>query len=100
MNMKYIRVSWKHENLDTPILLYSELDGDRWEIRKVEVFRDGTLGYADRSTSKGDTFLGLEPIPPLAQIGLDPQFGPEEITKDEFDEIWLRAIDLAGSKTA
>ena len=74
-----------------PILLYSELDDERWEVRKVEVFSDGSFGYANRATSRGTTFLGLEPIPTLSEIAANPEFEPVAITKDEFEAIWLRA---------
>jgi hypothetical protein len=43
-----------------PVVLYSELDDNRFEVRKVEVFRDGRLGYADAVRSSGGTGLGLE----------------------------------------
>jgi hypothetical protein len=89
--MDYIKVSWKHDDPHMPRFLYSELDGERWEIRKVEVFPDGSLGYADRSTSLGKTLLGLITIPTLMQIAAMPEFEPVAITKDEFEAVWLRA---------
>ena len=89
--MVCIKVSWKQDDSRTPILLYSELDDERWEVRKVEVFPDGSFGYADRATSRGTTFLGLEPIPALSDIAAMPEFEPVEITKDEFDAVWLKA---------
>ncbi len=46
--MKYIKVKWLHSHPDEPVLLYSELDKDRWETRKVEVFADGRIGFAKR----------------------------------------------------
>jgi hypothetical protein len=75
-----------------PTLLYSELDDARWETRKVEIFRDGKMGYASRITSSGLTGLGLEPVPPISIIASNPEFDPVEITKDEFDEVWDRAL--------
>ncbi|UPJ52052.1 hypothetical protein IVB30_12275 [Bradyrhizobium sp. 200] len=89
--MVYIKVSWKQDDPHTPILLYSELDDKRWEVRKVEVFPDGSLGYADRATSRGTTFLGLEPVPALSEIAAIPEFEPVAITKDEFEAVWLNA---------
>jgi hypothetical protein len=91
LDMRYIKVIWKHQQRDDPIRLYSELNDESWEVRKVEVFRDGFLGYASRSESRGSTFLGLVPVPPLAEIAADPEFEPKEIEKGEFDEMWLKA---------
>lgn len=88
--MNYVKVKWIHEEKDDPILLYSEIDAERWEKRKVEVFYDGHCGYASASESSGSTYLGEEPVPSLAEIASDPEFEPSEITKEEFEEIWMR----------
>ena len=86
--MKYIRVEWKHSSQDYPMLLYSEVDEAGWELRKIEVFRDGTHGYADATEECGGTRLGLETVPALTIIGADPQFEPEEISKHQFERMW------------
>jgi hypothetical protein len=88
--MKYVRVEWKHERPGYPIVLYSELDDARWEVRKVEVFLDGRRGYASADASSGTTELGLAPIPELAEIAQDPQFDVTAITEEEFNEAWTR----------
>jgi hypothetical protein len=90
--MVYIKVRWKHDDPSHPILLYSELDDERSEVRKVEVFSDGSAGYADHATSRGTTFLGFVPIPTLSEIAAIPEFEPVAITKDEFEAAWLKAI--------
>jgi hypothetical protein len=88
--MKYLLVKWKHFFADEPELLYSELDEQRWERRKVEVFPDGHLDYADAERSSGSTRLGLTPIPELSEIAADAQFEPMEITRDDFEEVWAK----------
>jgi hypothetical protein len=88
--MQYIKVIWKHDFKEEPILLYSELGGNRWEVRKVEVFRDGSYGYAGdgREYRSG---LGLMAVPSLDEIARDPEFEPCQISKDEFEAIWRAA---------
>jgi hypothetical protein len=93
--MVYIKVRWKHDDPSNPILLYSEMGDERWEVRKVEVFSDGSAGYADHATSRGTTFLGLVPIPTLSEIAAIPEFEPVAITKDEFEAVWLKATKEA-----
>ena len=90
--MQYIKVEWKHGHPDEPAILYSELDDDRWERRKVEVFADGRLGFADDDdqTVATNTRLSIEPIPPLDEIAADPQFKPVSISAEEFSAIWAR----------
>jgi hypothetical protein len=61
--MEYLRVAWKHHHPDEPVILYSELDDYRWEVRSIEVFRDGQCGYASAEGSSGGTQLGSVPLP-------------------------------------
>ncbi|WFU25380.1 hypothetical protein QA649_03805 [Bradyrhizobium sp. CB1717] len=89
--MKYIKVLWHHSFPDEPTVLYSELDDDFWEHRKVYVFRDGRLGYASATEAVNSVKLSIEPLPPLSKIGSDPQFDPMEIDKAEFDDVWSKA---------
>ena len=89
--MKYILVNWRQESKDEPVLLYSELDDDRWEVRKVEVYRDGRCDYASSTEATGSTRLGEMPVPPLAEIAAAPEFDAEEISEHEFEEVWAKA---------
>jgi hypothetical protein len=89
--MKYIKVRWRHEFPDEPIILYSELDEGRWETRKVYVFRSGPAGYASDRESSRSVMLSLEPVPPLDEIASDPQFESHEISEQEFEQIWVDA---------
>jgi hypothetical protein len=66
----------------------------RWEVRKVEIFREGPPGIASATLSTRDAMLSEKPIPPISEIASDPQFEPREITKEEFEEVWSRAIQL------
>lgn len=86
--MIYLRVRWIHEFKDEPILLYCEIDDDRYEIRKVEIFRNGTKGFADERESSGSTQLGVTPIPSIDEIAKEPEFLPEEISPNEFEKVW------------
>lgn len=86
--MKYIKISWVHDHPREPVWLFSELDEGRWETRKVEIFTDGSKGFATKEEEIGGTFLGEHPVPMLNQIASDPQFVPEEISREEFEKVW------------
>jgi hypothetical protein len=90
--MIYISVTWHHSHSDEPVELVSELDSERYEVRKVEIYRDGRKDFANSSSRSGNTALGYEPIPPLNEIAADDQFTPRMITKEEFEVVWLEAI--------
>lgn len=82
------QVKWHHAFEDEPVVLYSERDDERWETRKVEMFRNGRCGYASAEGSTDDTMLGLVPTPPLEEIAVDPQFEPSESERAEFERMW------------
>ena len=81
-------MKWTHTSQDDPILIYSEINSDRLETRKVEYFVGGAVGLASRKFEKGRTKLGSEPTPAVAKINEDSQFEAEEISDDEFNSIW------------
>ncbi len=88
--MTYLRVGWRHQRSNEPVVLYSELDENRFEVRKVEIFRDGHCGYASPAGASGGTKLGIVAVPELSDIARDPQFDPQEITPEEFEDAWAR----------
>ena len=90
--MTYIKVLWIHKNKDEPIELYSELDEDRYETKKVEIFIDDTAGFAEEKQSYGETRLGKYPIPSLEDINSNPEFKAKSITKEEFFAIWDKYV--------
>jgi hypothetical protein len=89
----YIRVCWLHSSSDEPVDLWSELDADRYEVRKVEIWSEGRMGYASGAAEIGGTWLGKVPVPSLNEINLDPQFQAQMVTKADFDARWLQALE-------
>ena len=76
--MNYIKCRWDHLDVREclePVLMFSELDRDQRETRKVYIWADGHCGYADAEVEYGEVFLSLEPIPQLSEIAQQPQFG-------------------------
>jgi len=86
--MEYISVIWKHSHRDEPVRLVSELDDERFEVRKLEFFPDGSAGFASKECDSAGTRLGEFAVPPLAEINDDPQFEGFSITQNEFDQLW------------
>ena len=87
--VSYYRVEWRHEDDEYPVVLYSALDKDRWEVRKVDVWANG-VGVTSDSVNAQDfqsIFLGAVPTPSLDEINSDPQFVGTEITAAEFDRV-------------
>ena len=88
--MKYIRVKWNHNNPDEPVWLFSEVAPDGREIRKIECFKNGFCDFASIEASSGSTRLSTQKLPSLTELARDPEFEPVEITKEEFEEVWVK----------
>ena len=90
--MLYFDVLWNYLDQRTPIRFVTELDDQRWEGRKVEFFPDGSCGVAGPGLQTKNTFLGQVPWPPLAEIQSQAEFTIREITKEDFEGIWLAVV--------
>ncbi|PPU39704.1 DUF6881 domain-containing protein [Xanthomonas arboricola] len=86
--MKYLKVKWIHSLDSEPVFIYSEIDENSLEIRKVEIYLDGRIGYASKSEVSGGSNLSIEPLPSMKEISNDSQFEPIEISCAEFEGIW------------
>jgi hypothetical protein len=49
--MTYLLVRWRHSNPDEPVVLYSELDDQRMQRRKIDIYPDGRWGFADETVA-------------------------------------------------
>lgn len=72
-------------------MLFSEIDADGYEVRKVDEYRNGRLDLADAFTETGSTALGECVVPPLDEINQEPEFDGRSITNEEFEAVWRRA---------
>lgn len=97
--MKCVKVRWFHQNPDYPVMLYSELDSQNWEVRKIEAYVDGRMDFADHEKRSGSTKLSIEPYPPLEDIGADSEFEPSLIAMDEFERVWAEALSFHESSS-
>lgn len=88
----YIYSNWKNSPEGYPNEFYSELDNTRIETRKVEIFKDGKLGYASKTKSTGKTRLSAEPVPTMEELLSQTEFAIKEISKQEFETKWSEAI--------
>lgn len=88
--LNYLRVEWHHRYLNEPVLMFSEIC-DGIEVRKIEIYRDGRMDYADRVKESGSTHLSATPMPPIEEIAAKPEFSPAEIEPDEFEALWQKA---------
>ena len=91
--MRYVLAEWDHDLDDEPYLVYSELDGARREVRRVEFYRNGiTFSYGAERGNEGA--LSPEPFPEDLRDLPPPEegdFSAHEISPGLFYEIWNQA---------
>ena len=91
VSLTYLKTAWTHNFRDEPVEIWCELTFDRIEVRVVEIFADGRIGFASRASSSGSTRLSESPIPSVDEIAMDPQFKPVVVTCSEFEATWSKA---------
>jgi hypothetical protein len=89
--MHYSRLIWSHTSPTEPVTILSEYDPNGWECRKVEIFADGTLGYASENESAGGSQLARIPCPPDTEVIQEPEFRVSGLSKAEFEAAWEQA---------
>ena len=85
--MQYIRVIWTHEDADMPIEILSEIDDERYEVRKIDRFADNRIQCASEDFEEGDTRLGEKPWPQPEEVN-DAELCAAYITQEEFEARW------------
>ena len=89
MSPTYIRCEWFHDFEDEPCCIHSELDDERYETRKIEVFRDGKTTRACAEDLQSDPMaLADQPAPSLEEVSAYTEFHMEEIGAAEFEDLW------------
>lgn len=91
--MKYIKVKWMHNFLEEPIYIYSEFDDNYCETRKIEIYANGTFGYANKEVAFNGSILSEKRIPTIDEIAKDSQFVPKKIKKEEFESMYKKIVD-------
>lgn len=89
----YFACQWHHDLPDQPVLLYEELDEQRYETRKVEEYRDGRRLRSARIEPERTPTLSWVAVPPLDEIDADPDFTVLSLTADQFQSVWDSAVE-------
>ena len=89
--MHYVKVRWSHDSPDEPVTYLSELGEDRYETRKVQIYRDGRMEWADEQHETPTAGVSEIEFPPLEEIRAQPEFTAQEITAEEFNAAWAQA---------
>ncbi|TDR46478.1 hypothetical protein DFR29_1039 [Tahibacter aquaticus] len=97
--MEYLDVAWKHDSADYSIRTVSEIDAQRYEIRKLDYFPDGRIGFATEHQHTPGTGLSDVPIPP-PDINDPEEFVVAVISADVFERLWQFRMAADDEKTS
>ncbi|WP_240139259.1 DUF6881 domain-containing protein [Streptomyces sp. MUM 178J] len=89
--MEHWKVYWRHEFQEEPVVLYSEIGDDGYEVRKVQEYRDGRVLRADSLHDTAEIGLSEIPVGPIEDVQAQPEFSASVIERAEFEEMWRRA---------
>jgi len=89
---KYIDVLWQSGSDDEPFRLVSELDEERFEVRKLEFFNNNQVGYACENKKSLSVILGEIAVPSIENINSQSEFIAKEIAKVEFERLWHKHV--------
>lgn len=90
--MRYIDVNWLDELDQEPFRLVSEINNEQFEVRKIEFFRTGEIGYASQKAHTKNTRLGIVEVPDLKEINSQNEFQGKNISKQEFEQLWQQHV--------
>ncbi len=83
-SMKYYRTHWIQNSADFPTWIFSEVDKNRLDTRRLEIFNDGSAKYFDSQTPFE---IGVSQYPEnLDEVNEEGELFIEEITLEEFEE--------------
>jgi len=82
--MEYVKYYWTYIDEETPILIFAELDEERYSTRQVEVFPDRHIEIMGDK----EAYVSEAPYPSNEEIDNMGEFKIFIISKSEFEEIW------------
>ena len=93
--MECVKIVWEHHHKDEPVVFYLELDKDRYNTRKIEVFRNGQIGFACDNIEVGGARLVEGPFPSIEEeneLNKGNDWGETvvtyQISHEEFELLW------------
>ena len=89
--MRYFKIHWIHSFTDEPEYIFSEIDEEGYEVRKVEIFKNGNHILYSNNINSDRLVEGK--YPSLEELNYEEEtevMQTIEIPKSEFCNVWLR----------
>ncbi|MFJ6607067.1 DUF6881 domain-containing protein [Streptomyces lydicus] len=89
--MRYWKVIWHHDFEEEPVTLFSEIDEEGYETRKVQEYRDQRLLRTDGSDETAEIGLSEGPVGKFEDVAAQPEFSAFALTEGDFEAVWRAA---------
>ena len=66
--MKFIKIIWEHDYEDEPITILIEIDDNRMENKRIEIYKDGNSKFASKPDHLDLNRLSESPFPPVEKF--------------------------------
>ncbi|MFF4487173.1 DUF6881 domain-containing protein [Streptomyces sp. NPDC001544] len=86
--MEYWKVDWSHDFQSEPTTFYSEIGGDGYEIRKIQIYWDGRMLKSDKFHESGEIGLSEIPVGAIEDVASQPEFSAALVNQGEFEQVW------------
>ena len=92
--MEYLKLYWKHDFPEDPVIIIYEvdLDDERYAIRLIDIYADG---HTDNQEDRAWGYVTEAPVPESEEFNsgkCGTGLRAALITKEEFEEIWNTGI--------
>ncbi|WP_270166694.1 DUF6881 domain-containing protein [Paenibacillus sp. SYP-B4298] len=90
--MKYIKMKIIEVELRIPKIIYLEVTDDGVELRKVQFYLDGTVGFASEELEYERTRLSGQYLPSVEELNEACYFIASYTTPHEFEQLWRKYV--------
>ncbi len=88
--MEYVKYYWDYIDMQTPILIFAELDEERYSTRQIEIFPDRHIEYLGIH----EAYVSEEPYDSNEEINNMGEFQIFNISQLEFETLWNPRLDF------
>lgn len=93
----YVKIQYKNEIKDWPIIHLAELNEERFEVRAIDIYQNNGYGYANTHV-ECNSFLSDCTFPIVSEFYNSNKYDLNEadyydITKEEFETEWKKALE-------
>lgn len=82
--MEYVKYYWEYIDEETPVLIFAELDEERYSTRQADVFSDRHIEILGDK----EEYVSEAPYPSNDEINDMGEFKIFNISKSEFEHVW------------